>query len=282
MIYYNKWEMRSEMKNLVDIMLACGAGSAAGVKYECCEIVNPKLVNQIQFTPKSVCIGTIPYYTHFCDNDKSVSAYALAYDYHLYIKNLGERIVAKAKEEFPDNNFICFGDHSPINEKIAAAKAGLGIIGDHSLLITPQHSSFVFLFEIISDLECDTDPLEVKCCEKCGKCKMACPADITNKATCVSALTQKKGELTESDIALISSSGCAWGCDICQQVCPHTISAKAAGTIYTNEPWFNSHVLENPTSESLDDTHDFKSRAYSWRGKATILRNLDIINSEKR
>lgn len=270
------------MKKLIDIMIDCGAGDAAFIKYDSCEIINQKLADKLQFFPRSVCIGTIPYYTHFCDNDKIISSYALAYDYHSYIKELGERIIARAKDIFPDNNFACFGDHSPINEKIAAAKAGLGIIGDHSLLITPNHSSFVFLFEIISDLECTQDCKEILHCEKCGKCKAACPADISDKTTCLSAITQKKGDLNEYETALIHSARCAWGCDICQQVCPHTIDAKVRGTIYTDSCWFNSDVLECPSTESIEDESDFKSRAYSWRGKATILRNLNIICPEKR
>jgi epoxyqueuosine reductase QueG len=270
------------MEKLIEIMLKCGVGDAATLKYDYCKIINTKLANQIQFTPKSVCIGTIPYYTHFCDNKKSVSSYALAYDYHLYIKKLGETIIAQAKEYYPNNNFVFFGDHSPIDEKNAAAQAGLGIIGEHSLLITPKHSSFVFLFEIISDLECDNAPVEISHCEKCGKCKKACPADITTKSTCLSLITQKKGTLSEDEIKKIHTSACAWGCDICQQVCPHTISAKTSGTLYTKDPWFNNNVLEHPTVETIEDAEDFKARAYSWRGKATILRNLDIINSEKR
>ncbi len=270
------------MKKLIDIMIGCGAGDAAAIRYDSCEIINQKLADKLQFTPRSVSIGTIPYYTHFCDNEKIVSAYALAYDYHSYIKELGEKIITQAKEIYPENNFICFGDHSPINEKIAAAKAGLGIIGDHSLLITPKHSSFVFLFEIISDLECSQDVQEIKHCESCGKCKAACPADISDKATCLSAITQKKGNLSENETALLKSAMCAWGCDICQQVCPHTTDAKARGTIYTDSCWFNSNVLEYPSAESIEDESDFKSRAYSWRGKVTISRNLNIIYPEKR
>jgi len=269
------------MKRLIQIMIECGASSASAIKYDDCDIINPRLSEKIPFTPKSVFIGTIPYYTHFCDEHKTVSSYALAYDYHTYIKNLGEAIIEMAKRVYPNANFVCFGDHSPINEKIAAAKAGLGIIGEHSLLITPIHSSFVFLFEIITDIECNIVAQAVSYCEKCGKCINACPSDISDKRTCLSAITQKKGELTDEEALLINKSSCAWGCDICQEVCPYTIRAKERGTIYTNDPWFNSKVLNCPSAETVECESDFKSRAYSWRGTATILRNLNIINSDK-
>lgn len=270
------------MEKLVDIMIEAGASDAATIRYDECVIINPKLSDRLQFTPKSVCIGTVPYYTHFCDNEKAVSSYALAYDYHRHLQQIGGIIISKAKEIYPNNNFIYFGDHSPINEKLAAAKAGLGIIGEHSLLITPDYSSFVFLFEIISDLECENRAYEIKHCERCGKCRSACPADIGDKTSCLSAITQKKGDLSESEIEAIHSSACAWGCDICQQVCPHTISAKNNGTLYTKSTWFNSNVLNHPTAESIESDPDFKSRVYSWRGKETIKRNLNIITQGKR
>ncbi len=267
------------MKKLIELMIESGAGDAAALKYSDCDIINERLAGKIPFKPQSVCIGTIPYYTHFCDEEKNVSAYALAYDYHTYIQKLGENIIERARLHYPNANFICFGDHSPINEKTSAAKAGLGIIGDHSLLITPKHSSYVFLFEIISDIECDNRAQEILCCEKCGRCKAACPADISDKITCLSAITQKKGDLTEDEVSLIKSASCAWGCDICQEVCPHTIYSKAQGTIYTDNDWFNSNVLAKPSEQSVNNAHDFLSRAYSWRGSATILRNLSIIES---
>jgi len=268
------------MKKLIELMIECGAGDAAAVKYIDCEIINERLVGKIPFEPKSVCIGTIPYYTHYCEETKNVSAYALAYDYHTYIQKLGETIIEKARAIYPEANFLCFGDHSPINEKTAAAKAGLGIIGEHSLLITPKHSSYVFLFEIISDIECDNQAMDILSCEKCGKCKNACPADFSDKKTCLSAISQKKGNLTENEASLIKESSCAWGCDICQEVCPHTKYAKSQGTIYTDTPWFNNNVLNNASEESVTDVHDFQSRAYSWRGCATILRNISIIDSK--
>ena len=262
-------------------MIGCGAGSAAAIKYDDCDIINPRLAEKIPFTPKSVIIGTIPYYTHFCDETKIVSSYALAYDYHTYIKILGESIIEKAKQVYPNANFAYFGDHSPINEKIAAAKAGLGIIGEHSLLITQNHSSFVFLFEIITNIECNIVAQAVSYCEKCGKCRNACPSNFSDKKTCLSAITQKKGDLTDEEASLIKKSFYAWGCDKCQEVCPHTIRAKERGTIYTNNPWFNSKVLNWPSTDTIECESDFKARAYSWRGTATILRNLNIINSDK-
>lgn len=268
------------MNKLVDILKECGAGDAACIRYCDCEIINHRLIERLEFIPQSVIIATVPYYTEFCDEQRTVSSYALAYDYHLYLKNIAEAAIKKAEEFFPNASFNFFADHSPINEKIAAAKAGLGIIGEHSLLITKNHSSFVFLFEILTDIECSVVPQEVLHCEKCNKCIEACPTALKGLGLCLSATTQRKGALSDEEINLISENRCAWGCDICQTVCPHTLNAIKSGTIYTKSEWFNSNICAHPSESTVLNDSDFKKRAYSWRGKETILRNIDIIKGD--
>jgi epoxyqueuosine reductase len=250
----------------------------AVLDYEKQREINPSIAARVGFKPKSIILFLLPYYVSRPEN---ISIYSSSLDYHIEIRRVTDALAEHLRARFPEASFRGFGDHSPINEKIAAAKGGLGIIGEHSLLITPNYSSFVFLFEIITDIECDAIAHEVKYCEKCAKCQAACPSDISDKKICLSALTQKKGVLTNDEVFLIKKSSCAWGCDICQEVCPHTISAKKRGTIYTNNSWFNSNVLNRPSEETVAHISDFNSRAYSWRGSATILRNLNIINSDE-
>lgn len=265
------------MKRLIDLLKIYSGGDASAIKYSDCDIINERIAANIGFVPKSVIISTLPYYTRFCNEPKTVSAYALAYDYHILIKNIGEIILPKAKKMFPQNNFAFFGDHSPINEKNAAAKAGLGIIGMHSLLITPNHSSYVFLFELITDIECHNVARKIEYCENCGKCKEACPSFLSSRGDCLSAITQKKGELSDDEKLLIKNNNSVWGCDICQTVCPHTVNAITNGSIYTELKWFNNNVISCPDAVSVNNVDDFKMRAYSWRGKNTILRNIDLL-----
>ena len=270
------------MKRIVEILKKCGAGDAACIKFSDCDIINERLVERLQFTPRSVFIATVPYYSEYCDQPKTVSSYALSHDYHILLKHIAETAIGEAKTIFPNATFKFFGDHSPINEKLAAAKAGLGIIGSHSLLITKQHSSFVFLFELISDLDCEIVSHNIEYCKKCNKCISACPGFLQGKCDCLSAITQKKGALTEEETAMIAQYGYAWGCDICQNVCPYTQEAIKNGTIYTNADWFNNNICSSPNVDSVSDSNDFEKRAYSWRGKDTILRNINIINGENK
>ena len=269
------------MNRIFDILKSNGADEAAYIRYADCDIINQRLADKLDFSPKSVIIATVPYYTKHCDKLGTVSSYALAYDYHLLLNHIAEKSIKEARKFYPDTNFKFFGDHSPIDEKRAASKAGLGIIGMNSLLITKRRSSFVFLFEILTDLECNNDSSEVSYCVQCGRCVDACPTYLKGNGECLSSITQKKGSLTDAEIELIADSGCAWGCDICQKVCPHTISAIKNGSIYSNIDWFNTNVCPEPTLESISDDSDFTKRAYSWRGKNTILRNIKILNGDK-
>ena len=100
---------------------------------------------------------------------------------------------------------------------------------------------------------------------------------------CLSALTQKKGELSDDERSAIVKYGYAWGCDICQEACPHTQNAIKQGTIYTPIEFFKQDVTPYLTSDGVRSMTDeqFASRAYSWRGRNTIVRNLEILEKSE-
>ena len=100
---------------------------------------------------------------------------------------------------------------------------------------------------------------------------------------CLSSVTQKKGELTEDEITLIKKYGCAWGCDICQEVCPYTESAIKNNTIFTSIDFFKNDLTPSLHSHEIEAMSDeqFSKRAYSWRGKSVISRNLRIIEGKE-
>ena len=150
------------------------------------------------------------------------------------------------------------------------------------MIITEKYSSYVFLGEIITDAVIECEPIEPRRCTGCGKCKKACPGYAADEFFCLSALTQKKGELTEDEKNIIRKYKSAWGCDICQQVCPVTENAIKCGSIYTPIEFFKTNRTEHLTSALIEGMSDeeFKRRAYSWRGKQTVLRNLKILEEE--
>ncbi len=223
-----------------------------------------------------VVIFAIPYYTEH--EQKNISSYCIPRDYHLFCDKLFGNIIPILEEHFSGHGFFGFSDNSPIDERHAAALSGLGIIGENKMLITEKYSSYVFLGEIITDLPLQqNDKYEIAHCEGCGKCLSACP--MQKYGECLSAITQKKGELTDTEREYIKKYGSAWGCDICQEICPHTIKAKEKGTIFTNIDFFKRDLTPCLTTQAIAQMSDgaFFERAYSWRKKSTILRNLDLI-----
>ena len=246
-----------------------------------CRITRPyklKLFEESEHTSLYSIVFAVPYLTKH--SSTNISTYAIPRDYHLFFKSLFNDITSALKQKFESSRFECFSDNSPIDERHAAALCGLGMMGDNGLLITEKYSSYVFLGEIITDYKINTKPCEIKHCLKCGKCKLACPMSVT--VECLSALTQKKGELTENEEQFIKKYGTAWGCDICQEVCPYTLYAKRKGSIYTEVEFFKSDLTPILTCEKINEMSDeeFNARAYSWRGRKTIARNLDILENK--
>ena len=173
-----------------------------------------------------------------------------------------------------------YGDHSPISEVSAALVSGLGIVGDNGLIINEKYGSYVFIGDVVTDIEPEllgaVAPLDVKGCHHCGACKRACPTGILRGEgeDCLSAITQRKGELTGDECDMMRKYNTAWGCDLCQSICPYNKSAKT-----TPIEFFQRERISELTRELLDsmDKETFLRRAFSWRGRKTVERNLDIL-----
>ncbi len=227
-----------------------------------------------EFT-KSVCFFLIPYYVK--DREKrNVSLYAVPCDYHLYIKELEERLWLHIQNKKSDLKVRIFADNSPFSERICAEKAGLGRIGKNRLLINSEYGSYVFIGSIcISDnisISHFTENFKCDICGNCEKCKTACPYMSGKCEACLSALTQKK-KISDDEAKIISTLHLRWGCDICQEVCP-----KNKDVPETPIEFFRRRRIPHISEEILLKMSDkeFSDRAYSWRGKDVILRNLKL------
>ena len=242
------------------------------IPFDRCKVINHDLYDRsfADWKPKSVIMMLAPYYSGEYE-DRNISLYAASRDYHLYFKELYERIGSVLTDAYPTRNFAMFSDHSPISEIYAAAKAGLGVVGDKFQLINEKYGSYTFIGEIFTDAEFDAYDLhEVAFCSHCGNCSEACPMEDG----CLSELTQRKGELNEDEAELIRINGTAWGCDLCRTSCPMNRDA-----CQTPIEFFRESLITHLTSEEVNamTKAEFRERAFAWRGKATILRNLKIL-----
>ncbi len=249
-----------------------------------CRITKAYLLEQAGIYDGSVVIFAMPYYSRASeDPTRNLSTYAVARDYHQYFSELAERLLLQLRVAYPDVTFAAFSDHSPIDERDAAARAGLGVIGRNGLLLTESHSSYVFLGEILLDRVLPyREVQEIHSCSDCGRCTSVCPTSASG--ICLSALTQKKGTLSSEEEALLEAHDAVWGCDKCQEVCPYTEAARTRGTIYTPIPFFKEQCIPCLTRADVErmTEEEFRARAYSWRGKETILRNLALWEKKER
>lgn len=239
-----------------------------------CRITRPYLLQREGIEDGTAIILAVPYAAPPTE-PHNLSAYAAVRDYHLYFRSLFSRLLPRLRDRFPSARFAGFADHSPIDEIHAALIAGLGVRGDNGLLLTEDYSSYVFLGEIITDAILPAPTVTPRECHHCGACRRACPVSM-HREQCLSALTQKKGELSEEEWALLDAHPLVWGCDTCQEVCPYTKAAAARGTLYTTPPFFRELRLPHLTTEILNgmSEEEFRDRAYAWRGRAVIGRNL--------
>lgn len=232
---------------------------------------------KIPFLPKIAIMTVFPYLTPQ-NGGENLCIYSQVRDYHEVVYNYLNRTCAELKKAFPDNGFFPLADNSPLDEITAASEAGLGVRGRNGLLITPDYGSFVFVGAVLTDIDLPCKKRVHKGCYGCGRCVDSCPTGALKKSgvdevRCVSYITQKKGKLTAFEENAIKWGGLAWGCDVCQSVCPMNHGAKT-----TNIPEFLDNIKKTVTAADLDD---LSGRAYGWRGREVLERNIEILESKR-
>jgi epoxyqueuosine reductase len=159
--------------------------------------------------------------------DGPIARYARGDDYHdvlvPMLRGLQDWASAKLGVVVPGKAYT---DTGPILERDLARKAGLGWFGKNTMLISPKHGSFFFIGVLLLGIEMEVDaPFETDHCGTCTRCLEACPTAafvaprVMDATQCISYLTiEAKGEMPVELREKVG--GMAYGCDICQSVCP--------------------------------------------------------------
>jgi epoxyqueuosine reductase len=181
-----------------------------------------------------ICVGKLynspwPYSTRFAEPERAwISRYAWGCDYHLALRRGLARLEALIRERCGAlDSRICV-DTAPLLERSYARQAGLGWIGKNTCLINQPAGSWFFLGELLVSLSIEPDAPSPDRCGTCTRCIDACPTAAlvpgprgytVDSRLCISYLTiELRGEIPEANRAGLGAH--AFGCDICQDVCP--------------------------------------------------------------
>jgi epoxyqueuosine reductase len=214
-----------------------------------------------------------------------ISKYAYTKDYHLVVKEKLNNLLIFIQSLFPTCHGRAFVDSAPVLERPWAKSAGLGWIGKNSLLINKEFGSYVFIGELITDLELSYDnTLATDYCGNCTRCIDACPTGaIVKERTidarkCISYHTIENKEEVPGPIQKKLHSR-LFGCDICQDVCPWNKKAKPNQSI-DFLPLIGLLEMNKKDWDCLDsDTYSkmFKYSCFERAGFERIKRNLGYL-----
>lgn len=244
--------------------------------------INPRLLME---DAKSIIVCLFPYYAGI--HRGNLSNYTYGKDYHLVTKDLLTNIGDYLSSQLDSFNYQVFADTGPLVDRYLAYKAGLGFYGINSHLINDRYGSYFFIGYIVNNHPFEADEPLDKRCYGCKSCVKTCPGQIIldnydiDGRGCRSFLTQKKDPLTKPEINVIKKEEIIFGCDVCQRVCPHNRELSPTPLkVFTEDLIFN---LDREDIEPLSNKafkRTYGDRAFSWRGKKLLLRNMNLINEE--
>ncbi|MFM7566930.1 MAG: tRNA epoxyqueuosine(34) reductase QueG [Flavobacteriales bacterium] len=214
-----------------------------------------------------------------------ISKYAYGEDYHTVIKEKLKELVEIMRQEIGDIQGRVFVDSAPVMDKAWAKKSGLGWLGKNTNLIHPKEGSFFFIAELITDLTFSQDPPLPDFCGTCTRCLDACPTQALtapyeiDASKCISYLTIELKEKHLPDAFRGKMESWAFGCDICQDVCPWNRFAKAHQE-QRFEPAFDFLNLDLDAWEKVqEETFQswMKNSAIRRTGYEGLMRNLRFL-----
>ena len=218
-----------------------------------------------------------------------ISKYAFGKDYHEVIREKLNKLIESIKINIGEIHGRGFVDSAPVLERTWAQRSGLGWVGKNGNLINKENGSFFFIATLITDLDLEPDePFAKDYCGTCTRCIDACPTDailpgkIVDGSKCISYFTiELKNMLIPTEMKG-KFENWAFGCDICQDVCPWNRFSKPTNEIeFTPLPGIlniSTKEWEAMTEEKFKSI--FRHSALNRSKLKGIQRNLKFLQPE--
>jgi len=235
---------------------------------------------------RSVVVVALNYYTDHQHKATvgitgKVSRYAWGDDYHEVVGDKLRNLLGWIKERFAEAEGKVCVDIQPLMDKAWAERAGLGWIGKHSNLITHEYGSWVFIGELLLNLELEYDEQQIA--DQCGTCTLcidACPTAaivepyVVDSNLCISHATIESRASEMPATVSEHLDGWLYGCDVCQDVCPWNQM-----TPETNEPRFEPR--QNNVNTSLSEILELTPNAYATRFRHSAMKRAKLAGLQR-
>ncbi len=249
-----------------------------GYQAEMAWMANPKRqdIHQVMPSVKSViCVG-LNYYTPVPRPEgggyAKLSRYGWGRDYHRILHKKLKALTTWLQDQSPDIEARFYADTGPVQDKVWAEQAGLGWIAKNGNLITRSYGSWVFLGEVLTNLELLPDRPHLPHCGTCTRCIEACPTGaiptphVVDANRCIAYHTIENRAETLPEAIATQLQGWVAGCDICQDVCPwnQRFAQATDVTDFYPRPWNIAPTLSE-LAELSDTDYDARFTGSAFR-----------------
>ncbi len=247
-------------------------------------------VRLIKENAKSVIVTGLNYYTdfHYPKNSFKISRYAWGTDYHVILSEKLKILTDELSLLIPESEFKSYVDTGPVMEKQWAILSGIGWQGKNSLILNRGLGSWFFIGIILTNLDIEPDTPSQNFCGRCNLCISSCPTNaivqsgVIDSRKCLSYWNiEAKWDIEIPKEISQKNQNWAFGCDICQDVCPWNKKIKKSHIEEfkprLNQTEFNPEEILN--MQNVEFNTRFKNSPVKRSKLNGIIRNIETIHS---
>jgi len=269
-----------EAENVAQMRSALQRWLAQGYQADMAWMANPKRqdIRQIMPEVRSLVCVALNYYTPQPHSQSAahgkISRYGWGRDYHRVMAQKLKALMAWMRSHAPASQLRYYVDTGPVQDKFWAQQAGLGWIAKNGNLISRDYGSWVFLGEILTDLDLAADRPHTEHCGSCTRCLEACPTQaiprpfVVDANRCIAYHTIENRAETLPPAIQANLHNWVAGCDICQDVCPWNQRFAQETDIADFRPY-----PEN-VAPALSELAHLSAAEWDRRFKASALRRI--------